>query len=151
MKDLKVQFGSAQEVDFSDFLSKEDDFGMKMSDYVSIIQWNHPNQEHYREVIDWAYNQLWEFAIQFCKKLLKGWGGREQSAYATEFFKRMGIYKLETFYEVLKDKVVQIRISPDVLKNSHSWLISHYYNGHIIFENYSRAVLCMHERQQERL
>lgn len=151
MKDLKVQFGSAQEVDFSDFLSKEDDFGMKMSDYVSIIQWNHPNQEHYREVIDLAYNQLWEFAIQFCKKLLKGWGGREQSAYATEFFKRMGIYKLETFYEVLKDKVVQIRISPDVLKKSHSWLISHYYNGHIIFENYSRATLCMHERQQERL
>ena len=151
MENLKVKFGSAQEVDFADFLSNDDGCGLKMSDYVSILRWDHPEQENYRHVIENAYNQLWEFTIQFCTKLLKGWGGREQGAYATEFFKRMGIYKLETYYEVLKDKVVSIQISPDVLKKSDSWLIAHDYNGHIIFENYSRAVLCMYERKNERL
>jgi len=151
MENLKVQFGSAQEVDFSDFLNKEDEFGMKMSEYVSIIQWNHPNQEKYREVIDLAYNQLWEFAISFCAERLKGWGGREQGAYATEFFKRMNIYKLETFWEVLKDKVVRIQMCYETLKKSYSWMISHDYNGHIVFENYSRASLCLHERQMQRV
>ena len=58
----------------------------------------------------------------------------------------------ETFYEVLdkENKVIPVQVNPEDLKKSDTWLICHDYNGHIIFENYSRAVLCLHERRRER-
>lgn len=59
--------------------------------------------------------------------------------------------KLETFYEVKENEVVPVQMCYEDLKKSNSWLIAHDYNGHIIFENYSRALLCMYERQSERL
>lgn len=55
---------------------------------------------------------------------------------------------LEKFWEVTKEGVKPVMYDYEDLKKSHSWLIAHDYNGHIIFETYARAMLCWYEKNE---
>ena len=55
---------------------------------------------------------------------------------------------MEKYWKVSKEGVEPVMLNPEDLKRSHSWLIAHEYNGMIIFENYSRAMLCWYERNE---
>lgn len=99
-KDLKIQFGLAQEVDFTEFLNNIDQEGNSMGEYVEVAKGNVngtfveeycKNTNSEKEIIEMAKDYLWRCAIDFAQYKLHGWGGREQSAYCTEFFKRVGV------------------------------------------------------------
>ena len=55
---------------------------------------------------------------------------------------------IEKWYEVKAEGVVDCMVDPSELKKSESWLIAHDFNGRLIFENYSRALLCWYERKE---
>ena len=55
---------------------------------------------------------------------------------------------MEKWYEVKAEGVVDCMVDPSELKKSGSWLTSHDFNGRLIFENYSRALLCWYERKE---
>ncbi len=55
---------------------------------------------------------------------------------------------IEKWYEVKAEGVVDCMVDPYELKKSESWLVSHDFNGRLIFENYSRALLCWYERKE---
>ena len=52
----------------------------------------------------------------------------------------------ERFWEVTKDGVQPIMCVYDDLKKDYEWMMCHCYHGKLIFENYSRAMLCWYER-----
>jgi len=56
------------------------------------------------------------------------------------------ILNVEVYWEVRKEGVSPIMLNTEDLKNSHSWMMFHDYNGRIIFENFSRAKLCWYEK-----
>lgn len=56
---------------------------------------------------------------------------------------------METYYQVTKSGVQPIQVDPAELKKSSSWMIAHEFNGMLIFENYSRAMLCWYEKKSE--
>lgn len=63
--------------------------------------------------------------------------------------------KLEKFYEVvpskrIEDGIKEVMYDYEDLKKDGSWLISHDYNGHIVFETYARAALCWYEKYNGR-
>lgn len=53
---------------------------------------------------------------------------------------------MEKFWKVTRQGVEPIMLNPEELKKSHSWMIAHEFNGMIVFENYSRAMLCWYEK-----
>lgn len=55
---------------------------------------------------------------------------------------------LEKFWEVTREGVKPVMYDYEDLKKSYTWIICHDYNGHIIFENYSRAMLCWYEKYE---
>lgn len=57
---------------------------------------------------------------------------------------------MEKWYEVKQSGVVPCLVNPEELRKSHSWMIAHDFNGRLIFENYSRAMLCWHERKDNK-
>lgn len=58
------------------------------------------------------------------------------------------ILNVEVYWEVKQEGVFPVMCSPKELKKSDSWLIAHDYKGRIIFENYSRAMLCWYEKKR---
>ena len=56
----------------------------------------------------------------------------------------------EQYYEVTEKGVSPIMINPEELHKDHDWMMFHSFQGRIIFENFSRALLCFFERQTER-
>lgn len=53
--------------------------------------------------------------------------------------------KTEKYWEVTASGPVAVQMNPDELRASSSWVCFHNYNGRLIFENYSRAMLCFFE------
>ena len=53
---------------------------------------------------------------------------------------------MEKYWEVTPKGVFPIMCEPEELKKDPDWLIAHSHQGKIIFENYSRALLCFYER-----
>ena len=55
---------------------------------------------------------------------------------------------MEKYWRVTRQGVEPIMLNPQDVKKCDTWLICHEYNGMIIFENYSRAMLCWHEKNE---
>ena len=55
---------------------------------------------------------------------------------------------MEKWYEVKNAGVVPVMVNPEDLKKDHDWMMAHSYQGRLIFENYSRAMLCWYERKE---
>ena len=53
---------------------------------------------------------------------------------------------MEKYWKVTRQGVEPIMLNPEELKKSDSWMIAHDYNGMLVFENYSRAILCWYEK-----
>ena len=53
--------------------------------------------------------------------------------------------KSERYWEVTAAGPVSVQMNPDELRASDSWVLFHNFHGRLIFENYSRAVLCQLE------
>jgi hypothetical protein len=53
---------------------------------------------------------------------------------------------VEVYWQVLREGVFPVMLNPDELRKSDSWMIAHDYNGMLVFENYSRAMLCWYEK-----
>ena len=53
--------------------------------------------------------------------------------------------KSEKYWEVTPMGVFPIMCEPEELRKDPDWLIAHSHQGKIIFENYSRALLCFYE------
>ena len=53
---------------------------------------------------------------------------------------------MEKYWKVTRQGVEPIMLNPEELKKSDSWMIAHDYNGMLVFENYSRAMLCWYEK-----
>lgn len=49
---------------------------------------------------------------------------------------------MERFWQVRETGVVPVWYNPDDLKNDTAWLCNSWYDGHFVFENFSRAQLC---------
>ncbi len=56
------------------------------------------------------------------------------------------LLNIEVFWQVQREGVSPVMLNPEELKKSDSWMIAHEYNGMIVFENYSRAMLCWYEK-----
>lgn len=54
--------------------------------------------------------------------------------------------KSERYWELTAAGPVAVMMNPDELRASDSWVMFHNLNGRLIFENYSRALLCQLER-----
>ncbi len=54
--------------------------------------------------------------------------------------------KSERYWEVTAAGPVAVQMNPDELRASDSWILFHNFHGRLIFENYSRALLCQLER-----
>lgn len=95
-QNLIVQFGSAQAVDFSGLLEQEVD-GVKFGDYIEVAKGTKTAKEvfdydiSHDEFMSMVSGFIWDEAVLYTQPRLKGWGGREQGAYAKEFFNRMGL------------------------------------------------------------
>ena len=95
-QDLVIQFGSAQAVDFSGLLERDID-GVKYGDYIEVAK----GTKTAKEVFDYDISRdefmsivgsfIWDEAVLYTQPRLHGWGGREQGAYAKEFFNRVGL------------------------------------------------------------
>lgn len=57
---------------------------------------------------------------------------------------------MEKWYEVKQAGVVPCMVNPEELKKDHGWMIAHCFKGRLIFENYSRAMLCWYERKDNK-
>ena len=64
-------------------------------------------------------------------------------------YERLKDKKMEWYWKVTRDGVEPIELNPEDLKKCDTWLLSHEYNGMIIFENYSRAMLCWYEKKRQ--
>ncbi len=68
--------------------------------------------------------------------------------YSKDIQKYLGV---EVFWQVAPKGVNPVLLKPEELKKSDSWLIAHEYNGMIVFENYSRAMLCWYEKYESKV
>lgn len=59
--------------------------------------------------------------------------------------KTLNDMKTERYWEITASGPVAVQMNPDELRASSSWVCFHNYNGRLIFENYSRAILCFFE------
>ena len=57
---------------------------------------------------------------------------------------------MEKWYEVKQAGVFPCMVNPEELKKDHGWMIAHCFKGRLIFENYSRAMLCWYERKDNK-
>jgi hypothetical protein len=101
--DLKIQIQGLPMIDFTPFVNMQDASGNKVSDYVEIVKGNFKDTfvEEFAsqlndtsELIRMAKHHLWCMAMDYCTPILKGWGGKEQAAYTSEFMKRLNIFQL---------------------------------------------------------
>lgn len=95
--DLKIKFGSAQEVDFTEFLDQTNS-GIKYSEWINLLL-GKPTTAIPQDFLDnfnkendfrFIFGYLWNSLIEWVTPKLKGWGGREQVAYSEEFLRRIG-------------------------------------------------------------
>ena len=103
--DLKIKFGAAQEVDFTEFLGTTDISNIMYGEWINLLL-GKPTHGIPQEFIDEykngknysfsdIFDYIWEHAIEWVEPKLKGWGGREQAAYTHEFLYRIGFKRVK--------------------------------------------------------
>lgn len=56
---------------------------------------------------------------------------------------------MERYWKVTEGGPVAVLMNPDELRASESWVLFHNFCGALIFENYSRAMLCLQEMKAQ--
>ncbi len=57
---------------------------------------------------------------------------------------------MEKMYVCKPEGVFPKQFDFEELRRSHSWMVAHEFQGELVFENFSRAVLCWYEHRDHK-